>query len=304
MVCISELFGGKLNDLIMISLVLATLGRVREVERLLETLNAQVNRDFEVIVVDQNTDDRLCSVLDRAVAGGLSVKHLRLQPPNLSEARNLGISEASGEIIGFPDDDCWYEPGTLDSVAGVIDGNGKVGGVVGYWVEQNAALPSAARIGELHAWEWERFRGGDASSITLFFRLSVLKRLGGFDVRFGVGRWFGAGEETDLVLRALRSEVVLWRVSEVRVHHDFGNRDSRISMKAISNARQRGRGTGGLYAKHALPFYVISRGFISGWLKPLFRFSGYESFMLGVAESIGRIEGFIRWKMLAGGRRA
>ena len=41
------------------SLILATVDRVTELERFLERLDRQTFRDFELFVVDQNTDDRL-----------------------------------------------------------------------------------------------------------------------------------------------------------------------------------------------------------------------------------------------------
>ena len=47
----------------MISLIVATLNRVTELDRLSATLEEQDYLDFEVLVVDQNLDDRLVPVL-------------------------------------------------------------------------------------------------------------------------------------------------------------------------------------------------------------------------------------------------
>ena len=46
------------------SLIVATKNRVNEVDRLLHSLVAQSHRDFEVILVDQNIDDRLSDVVN------------------------------------------------------------------------------------------------------------------------------------------------------------------------------------------------------------------------------------------------
>ena len=97
----------------MISLVVATRNRVTELERLLDSLEAQAYRDFEVIVIDQNADDRLLAILGKH--SQLTIHHLR-SAPGLSRARNVGLEVARGEIISFPDDDCWYPPQLLAEV--------------------------------------------------------------------------------------------------------------------------------------------------------------------------------------------
>ena len=67
------------------ALILATVGRTVELNRLFDTLAAQSYRDFEVIVVDQNRDDRLLPILHRARYLGLVLRHLRHSPPNLDQ---------------------------------------------------------------------------------------------------------------------------------------------------------------------------------------------------------------------------
>src|SRR5574340_342784 len=92
------------------SLVLATVGRTAELERFLDALERQTCPDFELLVIDQNPDDRLRPILNRH-RGRFEIKHTR-SATGLSRARNVGLRLARGEIVAFPDDDCWY-PTTL-----------------------------------------------------------------------------------------------------------------------------------------------------------------------------------------------
>src|SRR5271166_1153459 len=97
----------------MISLIVASWDRVREPERLLKSLDNQTYRNFEVILADQNDDHRL-DVLVEAYPR-LKIKHLRLER-GLSKARNAALRFAQGNLIAFPDDDCWYPPELLAKV--------------------------------------------------------------------------------------------------------------------------------------------------------------------------------------------
>ncbi len=283
------------------SLILATVGRTTELNRLFDTLLSQTFHDFEVIVVDQNTDERLLPVLHRARCMGLAIRHVRHQPPNLALARNTGIQLARGNWIGFPDDDCWYEPHTLERVMLRCRRPDHPQGVICRWVESDAPLPP----GRLSWQRSSRFRDIPVSSITLFFQRELLERIGGFDGRLGVGQWFGAGEETDIVLRALREGALLAHEPLARVHHRIDPPASADAPRARRLARERARGTGAMYAKHALPLWVILRGLLSPVVKPLCRGRLGSELAHGFAVARGRLDGWLRWSLrYASQRRA
>lgn len=276
-----------------ISLVLATVGRTDELDRMFASLAAQTFRNFEVIVVDQNPDERLLPHLERARRVGLSVRHLKQSQPNLAAARNAGIAAADGKWVGFPDDDCWYDAGLLERVVERFALRGKPSGVVARWVEQDEQPLSA---GEL---TWKRssaFRDIPVSSITLFCSRGLCDQLGGFDVRLGVGQWFGAGEETDFVLRALRLGALFTYEPSAQVHHAVSSAKPNATPQVRQAVRHRARGTGALYAKHRLPLRVIARGLIAPVLRPLLKGSFGADLALGCAVVLGRLDGMVGWR--------
>ena len=98
------------------SLVLATVDRTAEVNRFLDALQTQTHRNFELIVVDQNADERVSRLL-KAQQHNFSIIHIqRPDKRGVSRARNLGLQHISGDIVTFPDDDCWYPSNLLQSV--------------------------------------------------------------------------------------------------------------------------------------------------------------------------------------------
>lgn len=277
------------------SLVLATVGRTDDVMRLLRSLVAQTSQDFELIIVDQNPDDRLEPHVRFARDANLQVRHLRMLRPNLSAARNLGIAEARGAVIAFPDDDCWYEPEVVATVLTALASHADWTGLVAQWVEQARSHGDMPCAPLLSAARWRRFRDGDASSISLFLRTEALRSCGGFDARLGVGQWFGAGEETDLVLGLLGRGAQLARCPHARVHHRHVPAAQVQDGTHWRQALRRARGTGALYVKHRLAPAVIVRGLLAPALKSLWPWGGRRKFGLGVAASAGRLQGALAW---------
>ncbi len=276
------------------SLVLATYGRVDEIGRLLDSLAAQSCQDFELIVADQNPDDRVQPFVDRAREAGWAVQHLRLPQPNLSAARNAGMAVARGQWVALPDDDCWYEPDTLAQVRQRIEAAPGLDGLVIQWVEQ-AHNVDPAHDSPLRLEAWRQFKGSDASSITLFLRASLAREVG-FDERMGVGQWFGAGEETDFLLAALAGGAHIERLAAARVHHAFGARKAGSLRGEWQFSLSRSRSWGALCRKHRLGWPVVLRGLIGplGWM--LLRPNGMVGVVQSVAATIGRFQGLVCWR--------
>ncbi len=276
---------------------MATVGRAHEPTVFVESLLRNRFAGVELIIVDQNLDDRLAVAVEAAKAGGLAVNWLRFGERNLSAARNAGIAIARGNVVGFPDDDCWYEPDVVAKVSEVLDSDPGLGVLVGMWVEQAGGTATERYV--LSANAWRQFRGGHASSISLFWRKSIIVELGGFDRRLGVGGWYGGGEETDAIISGLVKGVRMEYNPTVRVHHPFGVTTAKPLPIGVvcRNARRRGRGTGALYAKHRLSPLVIGRGLLAPLLKSILGFARPIDVIKNAFVCMGRLEGMIRWTL-------
>ncbi len=201
----------------MISLVIATIHRTAELERLLTSLDQQTCRDFEVIVVDQNGDERLVPVLDNHPK--LTLLHLRSER-GLSRARNAGLRRAQGEIVAIPDDDCWYPKYLLGSVEAWFEAHRQFELLTtalqtAEYSSSGPNLPATSRrCTKANIWRC-------AISTTMFLRRSVCSAVGEFNEYLGVGAptTYQSGEETDYALRALEAGFRMWYEAALTVHH-------------------------------------------------------------------------------------
>ena len=273
-----------------VSLVLATVGRTDELCRLIDSLVRQTFRNFEVILVDQNLDDRLQSHVQRLDDVGMALKHVKHFPPNLSTARNAGIALAQGKWVGFPDDDCWYDAQFLEHLCPYFDDTTALSGVSARWVE---LIDSNVRQTDLTCKRSRAFRDVPTTSFTLFFNRKLFDEIGAFDARLGVGQWFGAAEETDLVLRALGAGAKIAYEPSAKVYHPL--KRPQPTPQARLSARSRARGTGALYKKHNLSFLVVVRGLLAPLGRSLLRSRRWGEWAHGYAVSLGRMEGMMRW---------
>jgi glycosyltransferase involved in cell wall biosynthesis len=237
------------------SLVVATLGRSAELAELLDSLLLQGRPDLEVIVVDQNADDRLAPVL-APYAGRIALRHLRTERAHCCGARNLGLRAAQGAIVGFPDDDCVFPPGVLDRVDAAFAEDAALQVLTG---------PAASPEGGLGSGRW-RAEGGAITlsnvwtsviEFNLFLRRETALALGGFDERLGPGTRFGSAEGNDLVARAIRAGHSAFYEPELRIVHP----DKRLTPVAVQRARLYGAGLGYVLRRHAaaatiLPFLI------------------------------------------------
>jgi glycosyltransferase involved in cell wall biosynthesis len=205
------------REVMKISLILATKGRVKEIERFMQSLTHQ-GYSLELIVVDQNEDDRLESMLKEPNLP-FPVVHLRSEV-GLSRARNVGVAFATGDIIAFPDDDCWYPAGLFTRVVSELQGQVSVDGLTGR-SEDGRGRPSGGsfsrRKGPVdinNVWK-------TGISYTIFLRSSVCTAVGLFDEELGAGAHtrFGSGEESDYLIRTVKLGFNIQYLPDLVVYH-------------------------------------------------------------------------------------
>ena len=234
-------------------LVVATVDRVAELERLLASLEAQTHRDLRVLLVDQNENDRLESILREERPFDL----VRLRSERgLSRARNAALGEISGDLVAFPDDDCIFASGLLEQVARRFASDPALDGLTGRAVDETGrSSRSWARDPKSLTREnlWNR-----AISFTIFLRAQLVARVGHFDEQLGLGvatPW-ASGEEIDYLVRALDASArIEYDPSLVVTHPDRG-----VSPTALRSLGNRdGASVGYILRKHEYPKRVVGR---------------------------------------------
>ena len=216
----------------MISLIVATLNRTSELERLLTSLDGQTLRDFEVIIVDQNDDDRLIPIIERHRS--LSIQRLHSER-GLSLARNVGLPHAQGDIIAFPDDDCWYPSELLNRVREIFDSNPEYSALFTAMRDENHQTIGPKWPSEARFWTKEDVWVNGISPAG-FIRREVARAIGFFDQRLGVGAPtpYQSGEDVDYFVRPLERSWKIWYDPALTVHHPSFHREDRINDKTYS----------------------------------------------------------------------
>jgi GT2 family glycosyltransferase len=252
---------------IAVSLIVATVGRAQELNRMLASIAGQNLKGIQLIIVDQNLCNRVEQLLEDWNSS-LSYVHVR-SPRGLSRARNVGIKLASGRIVCFPDDDCWYPGDLLLQVVQWFDqhqeydflcctaqdGSGRE--VASRWPSHSHAID---RDSVLRA----------CASASLFMRRTALDEIGGFDERMGLGAAtpFQSAEDSDLALRCMDRGGKGWSAKQLYVYHPYKGAGGVANSRALGY----GMGFGYLLRKHrySLPtlIYHVVRA-LGGFIKSI-----------------------------------
>ncbi len=244
------------------SLICATINRTEEVICLLNSLTGQSCQDFELVLVDQNSDDRLIPIID-SYSEQLNIKHIQSEP-GLSRARNRGLAAAEGEIVAFPDDDCWYGDNLLEKTALLTEQNPEIQGITGICFDDRINK-SYGRINnrkglitKFNVW----LKGSSASMFLLrdFIEQNKLN----FDENLGLGSAYYSGEETDFILTMLKIGGNIYFDPEIRVGHPY--KKNLMNHEMIEQGFQYGLGFGYVLRKHNYSYLYRIAVYLRSWI--------------------------------------
>jgi glycosyltransferase involved in cell wall biosynthesis len=236
------------------SLIVCTFGRSEELADLFASLLRQNRTDFELIVVDQNSDDRLVEIVTR-FADRFPLKHIRAGGRGASRARNIGLDHVTGELIGFPDDDCQYLAGYLDAVHHVFADDPSIGCITGFPTDD-----IGKQLGD--RWNIEQM---DLDTVTVLHRCQEFTtfvrkeslRNHRYNERLGVGAQtlWGSEEGPDLLIRLIQVGARVVYFPNLLVYHP--NKLATFNRATLRRAAAYSRGRGCLFRLHRFPRKIV-----------------------------------------------
>jgi glycosyltransferase involved in cell wall biosynthesis len=193
----------------LVSVVLPTYDRAHTLRASVESLLAQRDVDFEVLVVDDGSADDTPAVL--AALRHPRLRVLRIPHGGVAAARNTGIAASGAPFVAFHDSDDVALPGRLAVPAeflashpdiDLVIQNGRMlspendpGGREEPWIRPEVAVTLAARpigVAEVFRWNLGQLQG-------MCFRRRALEAVGPLDGSFHIL------DDLDLVLRVTTS---------------------------------------------------------------------------------------------------
>lgn len=253
-----------------LTIIVVSVGNPLLIRRFFDSLSVQTCKNFSVLFVyaptfAEATVKNIC----------LSYPDMLITPlPSndccLSRSRNLALKSVKGDIVAISDDDCAYEPDTIEKVLYIFRKNEKIAVLMGRSLGYQEPIPSSEpSLSPLN--KYSLFKG--CPSYVHFYRAKVVKTIGCFDEELGVGcsTPYQSGEETDYALRALDAGFCAARASSVIVRHPS---EFLLNQHIVNKTARYAAGRMQLLAKHKFPtWFVVANVFYPLLRLPLECFS-------------------------------
>jgi len=207
----------------------------------------------EVIVIDGNSKDDTLKIVRE-----FPVKIVTEPGAGFGHARNLGVKNASGDIIFFIDSDCYAEPDWIEKALAHFD-NPEIAGVTGQtrlWNTESGVARFLAYVGGRMTMPTRRMFMKIAPTMNLAVRRKAVKEVGGFD------ETLIRCEDTDLTYKISQRYKILYEPEAV-----VWFKGSPTLRTASKKCVRHFTGVGQLFAKHGInPAFVRFNLPIRGFL--------------------------------------
>lgn len=244
---------GSDRQITRVSVVVCTYNRAYALPALIEAfrrVQVPLHCEWELLIVDNRSTDRTKEVIDEAKQNcKLPIRYMYEPKPGSSAARNKAIRESDGAIVAITDDDCFVSPSWLCGILREFS-DPSVHGVGGrVLLHDTRDLPVSIRTSEIPTDVTSPGQiFGTIPGCNMAFRREVFERIGLYDEDLGAGLRL-AGEDADLIYRAIKAGFRLRYSPSFYLEHNHGRRSNEALLK-LDRTYLLGRG--GVYAKHVL----------------------------------------------------
>ncbi len=195
----------------LVSVIMPAWNRETKVVAAIRSVQAQTLDAWELIVVDDGSDDDTLGVVRALAAGDDRVRPLERPHGGVCAARNAGLAVARGEFVAFLDTDNEWEPDFLELMVKGLQHAGAGAAYSGIELRTGESTSYRAYDGGLD----DLLVKNHIDLNVLVLRSSLLKEVGGFDE--SLRRWV----DHDLAIRVARRETpVLFPFIGCRYDHE------------------------------------------------------------------------------------
>jgi glycosyltransferase involved in cell wall biosynthesis len=235
-----------------VSVIICTRNRPDLIGQAVASVLANDYPKFELVVIDQSTDDQTGAILRGVMAEHANVRYIHSSIAGLSRAYNTGVRESTGELLAFTDDDCVAAQDWMSSVVAAFEADPEADLLYGQVLRAPSLAGVKGEVPELSFDRAERLSHRDGFRVfgmgaNFAARRRLFQKVGGFDEALGGGGPLKSSQDYDLQYRVYRAGSVVLLTPSARVDH-FGLRDYATQWPATMRAY--GFGDGAFYAKH------------------------------------------------------
>jgi len=269
------------------SIICATIGKYNQINKLCESLNRQIYKNFELIICDQNKNNYNKNFIH--IYKSLDIKFIKSKK-GISKARNKGIKLSKGDFLIFLDDDIIVERNYLYKINNLLIK--KRHNIIAYNVvnlQKNTLLNYPKKNCYLNS-TYQIFNSISSVSFVLDNKYRIL-----FNENLGLGskNIYQSGEETDFILRAVKKfDYKIYFKKSIRVIHQ------KIELPFFDELKKKflyGCGWGFVVKKNKLDSNFIIKNLIKIFLNTGYHFFtlNFKKMSISISTLLGRIYGLI-----------
>lgn len=198
----------------LVSIVVTTKNEEKNIQNCLESIKKQIYPKLEIIVVDNNSQDKTREIAKKYTKNVFNVG------PERSAQRNYGAGKAKGEFLLFLDADMVLSKNVINELVKLSmskKGEGRFGGII--IPEESFGIGFWAQVKKL---ERSFYINNNDIEAARFYRKDVFDKLGGFDLSI-------TGPEDWDMSQRVREKYGLLRINSF-IHHNEGNLSLRKSV--------------------------------------------------------------------------
>lgn len=168
----------------LVSIIIPTRNSEKTLEKCLKSIKKQTYKNIEIIIIDQESEDRTLKIAEKYNAKILKLKKPSFYTPP-TKSRNLGARNAKGDILYHLDSDMELSKKLIDEAVNIFATRPGVGALIVHEVDITKGFWSKVK-----AFERRCYWNNDNIEAARIVKRKVFVKVGGYDENISSGEDF------------------------------------------------------------------------------------------------------------------